>query len=66
MFRFDHRIATGLIISLMMLSFIHAAHSNDAQSETRQLMRIAEYVGADYSAAAVYYTHMKLPTTREV
>ena len=50
-FRFDHRIATGLIISLMMLSFIHAAHANDAQSETRQLMQIAEYVGADYSAA---------------
>lgn len=51
-FRFDHRIATGLIISLMMMfSFIHAAHANDAQSETRQLMQIAEYVGADYSAA---------------
>nr|WP_320166502.1 cytochrome c/FTR1 family iron permease [uncultured Methylophaga sp.] len=52
MFRFDRRITTGLIISLMMmLSFIHAAHANDAQSETRQLMQIAEYVGADYSAA---------------
>ncbi|WP_417509391.1 cytochrome c/FTR1 family iron permease [Methylophaga sp.] len=51
-FRFDRRITTGLIISLMMmLSFIHAAHANDAQSETRQLMQIAEYVGADYSAA---------------
>ncbi|MAX51023.1 MAG: iron permease [Methylophaga sp.] len=52
MFRFDRRITTGLIISLMMmLSFIHAAHANDAQSDTRQLMQIAEYVGADYSAA---------------
>lgn len=51
-FRFDRRITTGLIISLMMmLSFIHAAHANDAQSDTRQLMQIAEYVGADYSAA---------------
>lgn len=51
-FRFDRRITTSLIISLMMmLSFIHAAHANDAQSDTRQLMQIAEYVGADYSAA---------------
>ena len=50
-FRFDRRITTGLIISLMMLSFIHAAHANDAQSDTRQLMQIAEYIGADYSAA---------------
>ena len=51
-FRFDRRITTVLIISLMMmLSFIHAAHANDAQSDTRQLMQIAEYVGADYSAA---------------
>lgn len=50
--RFDRYIATGLMISLMMIgSIIHTAQANDAQSDTRQLMQIAEYIGADYSAA---------------
>jgi high-affinity iron transporter len=51
-FTLDLRKTSGLIISLIMFfSFIYTAHANDAQSDTRQLMQMAEYIGADYSAA---------------
>lgn len=52
MFKLDLRKTSGLIISLIMFfSFTYTAYANDAQSDTRQLMQMAEYIGADYSAA---------------
>jgi len=44
---------SGLVASLMTITMLVSlsAHANEAQSDTRQLMQIAEYINVDYSEA---------------
>ena len=53
MFKLGVFFKSGLVASLMTLSFLisFSAHGNEAQSDTRQLMQIAEYINVDYREA---------------
>ncbi|WP_154646933.1 cytochrome c/FTR1 family iron permease [Methylophaga thiooxydans] len=53
MFKLGVFFKSGLVASLMTLSFLisFSAHANEAQSDTRQLMQIAEYINVDYREA---------------
>lgn len=53
MFNFGAFFKSGLITSLMTVTLLlsFSVQANEAQSDTRQLMQIAEYINVDYSEA---------------
>ncbi len=53
MFKIGQYFSTGLVASLMFILSLSAAtvKADGAQSDTRQLMQIAEYINVDYSEA---------------